>query len=110
MANVNLETGKIYGAKQGSKTFYHEKGHLRFEDEAFKGNLTRQIQDLSLRVLIFTMALHIIYPLSLLKVVLIITLLLSIISEVYEELWCWAYAKKQLNGKKDDDNKTPTEV
>lgn len=108
MANVNLETGKIYGCKEGTKTYYHEEGHLKFEDEAPKGNLTRQLQDLSIKTLLFTCALAIIYPHYFWKAMLIILILISCFTEIYEELWCWKYAEEQLKLKRDDSNKSTT--
>ena len=111
MANVNLETGKIYGCEKGTKTYYHEVGHLKFEDEASKGNLTRQLQDLSIKSTLFGCALGFIYPHFYLQVFVVITLLTSIFTELYEELWCWNYAEEQLKLKRDDSNKhTDTQI
>jgi len=105
MANVNLETGKIYGCKEGTKTYYHEVGHLKFEEEAPYGNMTRQLQNVSVRALLSVMALFIIYPLDLFRGMVVLCLLVSSFSEIYEEAWCWLYANKELKlrGKKEDD-------
>lgn len=109
MANVNLQTKKIYGTEKGTKTYYHEVAHLKFEDKAPYGNLTRQLQNLSLTSLIFSMAFAFIYPHYLWKVILLILILVSIFSETYEELWCWDYAKKRLI-KRDDTNTTRRKI
>lgn len=104
MANVNLTTGKIYGAEQGSKKYWHEVGHLKFEDESMWGNLTRQIQNLSMRFLIFVMAFAIISDLALFKFIMVLLLIGSIASEFYEEIWCWEYANRQIKEAKECDN------
>ena len=97
MANVDLETGKVYGAKEGTKTYGHELAHLRFEDEAPAGNITRQIQDISFKSIVFFTALYILYQFWITRIVVIFALIFSIASEIYEELWCWNNAKKEVN-------------
>jgi hypothetical protein len=95
MAHVNLTTGKIYGCKRGSETYYHEVGHIKFEDKAKYGIQVRTMQSVSLRILLISIALYCIYPLWLLKLVILAGVLISIGSELYEEKWCWNYAKKK---------------
>jgi len=34
MANVDLQTKKISGCTHGTKKYYHEEGHLQFEDKS----------------------------------------------------------------------------
>jgi hypothetical protein len=92
MANVNLKTGKIYGCKEGTKTYYHELGHLEFEEHAPKGNLIRQLQDLSIKALLFILGLNVIYPLKLFKWLTLACILISCFTEIFEEAWCWKYA------------------
>jgi hypothetical protein len=109
MASVNLETGKISGCTKSSKTYYHEVGHLKFEEEHPRGIQVRIIQNLSLRVLLFSIGLYCIYPLAFMKSVIFASILSSILSEMWEEAWCWNYAKLQLKAKVINENtKTKT--
>jgi hypothetical protein len=101
MANVDLKTGVIKGAVKGTKTYRHEQGHLKFEDEYKFGNFIRVCQELSLKFLLFAVAFQLLYPNIFFKIFIIIFMLISIYSEIIEEAWCWAYANnKQLNGEK----------
>jgi len=105
MANVNLENGLITGAIEGTKRYYHEEGHLKFEEYSDHGNRIRVIQDLSLRFLIFTLAFELIFSWIYFKWMIIIFILLNIFSEMYEEIWCWKFSfnKSKLNQEKEDD-------
>lgn len=101
MANVNLETNKIYGTDKGTKTFYHEIGHTLFQDSKY-GNSIRLMQDNSLNLLIFSIAFNSLYSCLLFKILILFFILLNIFSEMYEEWWCWDYANKILKGERDD--------
>jgi hypothetical protein len=103
MANVNLETGKISGCEKWTKTYYHEKAHLIFEDKCDVGNTIRSIQDLSFKYLVGIMAIKILWGASGFLVCMIIILLTTnIVSEIYEEVWCWNYAKNVMREKERD--------
>lgn len=107
MASVNLTTGKISGCKKGSETYYHEVGHLKFEEENPVGVKVRSTQGMSLRILLIVIGLYCIYPLWIMKLVILTGILISILSEMYEEWWCWDYAKLQLKLKViNEDKKT----
>lgn len=103
MANVDLTTKKITGAKKGTKTFYHELGHIKFEKECKWGNTVRVIQDQSFKTLIFSTALTVLEPVLILKAIVVLCLLANIFSEIFEERWCWNYARDKLLGKKNRD-------
>ena len=100
MANVNLATGKIYGCKEDTLKYYHEVGHLKFEDEAHNGNAIRQLQYISLLFLIYATGFYVLLPNEYLKWLLISLMLTNIFMEMYEEYWCWLYARQ-----KKDENK-----
>jgi hypothetical protein len=100
MANVDLITKKIYGAEKGTETFYHEYAHLIFEDKCKIGNEIRVGQDLSFRWLVFIIAFALLLGSNIfMKGLIIIWILISIFFEMYEEIWCWKYAKKTLREK-----------
>jgi hypothetical protein len=103
MANVDLKTGVITGAEKGTKTYYHEQGHLVFEKENPNGNNIRIWQELSIKFLIFCMAFYILYPNTILKMFILILIFLSITTELIEEAWCWKYAQIKM-GKMSDDS------
>jgi len=107
MANVDLQTKKIHGAVPGTKKYYHEVGHLNFEDESPIGNLTRVIQDFSFKALVFLVAFHIMLPCKLFLELIVLDIMINIFSELYEEQWCWRYANYKLKEeiKKRDDTK-----
>lgn len=102
MANVNLQTKKIYGCKRGTKTYYHEQAHLLFEDNAPQGNLIRQWQGLSFTTIIYILFFNMLYPSWIWKVSGILLVLISIGTELYEEFWCWKWANLKLRKKEDD--------
>jgi len=102
MANIDLTTGKIYGAVEGSKKYYHEVGHLKFEEECELGNFIRIWQDLSFKTLLFATALAYLSKFFILNFLIIICLLINIITDIYEEHWCNNYAKKIMRDKSDD--------
>lgn len=102
MANVNLRTGKIYGAEKCTKKYWHEVGHLKFEEQFKYGNLVRGIQDFSFRLLIFAIGFYVLLQYALLKVSIIILMLVNIFSEILEERWCWMYADYKLREKESD--------
>jgi len=109
MANVDLTTKKISGCSPGTKKYYHEEGHLLFEDKASVGNLIRVIQDLSFKSLVFLMAFQLMKPCALFMILIIFSILSNIFSELYEEEWCWRYARIKLKmeeGKRDDTKAT----
>ncbi len=109
MANVDLQTKKISGCTHGTKKYYHEEGHLQFEDKSPIGNFIRVIQDLSFKTLVFLIAFQVMKPCSFFMSLIIIFIVSNILSELFEEEWCWRYAKIKLKmeeGKRDDTNAT----
>ena len=100
IANVNLENNKIFGAKKGTKKYYHELGHLKFESSCKIGNRIRVIQDFSQKFLLFLVAFEVLLPNEYFETLIIVLILLSIYSEIYEEKWAWNFAKRM--GERDD--------
>jgi len=99
MANVDLITGKIRGAVQGTKQYEHEVGHIMFEDLCSDGNLIRVMQDLSFKTIVFATAFYILMPFEIFKGLILLSIIFSIFAEMYEEYWCWNFAKKSLREK-----------
>lgn len=97
VAIVNTVTGKIINCKRGSKEWWHEKGHIEFANDK-KGIELHYWQNNFF---------HYSYILLMLSVFWIIELmylsisfyLLYIAMDIYEERWCWAYAKNKMKAK-----------
>jgi hypothetical protein len=104
MANVNLITGKIYGCKKGTRTYYHEEGHLRYESTDV-GRSVRINQEVSIDFLLTMVALGTIYPSLFFKILIAIGLLWKIFSVMKEEKDCWVYANNKMREKRDDDRR-----
>lgn len=100
MASVNLQTGKIMGCIKGSKTYYHEEGHLKYDSSPF-GRTIRTMQEFSLDALIMFTALCVIRPNIPFKIIILFLIMVRIFSMFIEEQNCWAYAKRKLNEVKD---------
>jgi hypothetical protein len=109
LAHCDIETGKIYGCKENTFTYYHEEGHITFANSQ-KGSTTHLVQKysfhywmLSLTFLVIAMAYS---HFNILKYLLPFPSLFLFIYfgiDFFEELWCNRYAKNKLkevkNGK-----------
>lgn len=96
MAYADLMTGKIYGAKKGTLKYFHEEGHLRYEDNE-SGRRIRMLQEVSSDSVVTSLVIFIIYPCFVFKLLVLIIFLLKIYSNMKEEWDCWKYAKYKLN-------------
>lgn len=102
-AHCDIETGKVYGVTEGTKAWYHEEGHMIF-NEMEKGSTLHLYQKYLLHawMLFFTASIlmgKIAYYVG------TICLFAYFTIEMYEELWCEKYAKTKFkekqNGKTD---------
>jgi hypothetical protein len=101
MAYANLNNNKIYGCKKGTKTYYHEEAHLKYEDTS-NGRTIRIYQELSKDMLLKFVAIWLIFPNSVIKLLIFGCLLFSIFSTIKEELDCWKYARNKMKVMRDD--------
>ena len=93
-AIVDITTGKIIGAKEGTKVWYHEVGHLEFSKSDFGIRFHYWQQN----IFVWVVATILIALLIGIKALIIIPVLLFMtwnIMELYEEWWCWKYAKNK---------------
>lgn len=95
----DVNTGKIYGCAEGSKNWWHEKGHIEFYNSGL-GTVTyvRKEHNLTFFILFASLAL-IIMPFNRLTYMFftIATVIFGIqyfYYYIYEELWCNKYAKQ----------------
>lgn len=94
MALVDLSTGKIFGCKEGNKVWYHEKGHIVFNNSNFGAKINYYgsffqmlaVFFLSLSIIINNLLLH----------VFTFCLGLSVVAcYLFEETWCWVWGLKE---------------
>lgn len=93
-AFADTSTGKIYGAKEGTKTWWHEKGHLKYNktDKGARRNFNFQSY---LFITICMTVIALFFPFF--KFIALATLLITIYYYSFEEIWCWVYAFKMYN-------------
>jgi len=91
MAIVDLNNGKIYGCKENSMVWKHEKGHIAFNNMNF-GVKINYYQSFFLMLAVFSTTLAILIDTLLIKVVSFVLALSVIIFYILEEAWCWGYA------------------
>jgi len=104
MAHCDIVTGKVYGVQEGTKEWFHEEGHLIF-NEMEKGSTLHLYQKYALHgwMLMFSASIlmgKLAYYFGM------ICLFAYFGIEIYEELWCENYAKTKLKSKEDKDGKT----
>ena len=92
---VNLNTGKIYNCKKGSKIWWHEKGHIVFDRLEVTAKL-KLTQNYIFWVWMLSTTLSIVDKYMLFLSIPLCLWYIGI--EFYEEWWCNNYAKrKHLN-------------
>lgn len=99
MPIVDLQTGKIYGCEKYSYSWWHEKGHLEFNNHD-KGVLYNYRKELFLKMCILLLIANSIYECIPFKFILVALGTLSLYYYFYEELWCWKYALEFKKKKK----------
>jgi len=105
--HCDILTGKIYGCEEGSWVWYHEKGHIEFNNQERTSRL-KLYQEYLFWLWMFTVTLSTInkYMLALALPSMLIYLFLFI----YEEFWCNKYANKHYNDYKSKDEEDWKEV
>jgi len=99
-AKINLRTGKIIGAEKGTFAFYHEKGHLAY-DNSDRGITNGVYQNGALygALLSFVFA----YAFDIFKILSGIFVFIVVGLAVYEEVQCNIYASDMMD-KKEESN------
>jgi hypothetical protein len=92
-AKINLRTGKIIGAEEGTFAWYHEKGHLVYDNSA-RGIINGVNQNMSMLCSFIFLVLG--QWLMLFSILAVFSVVYMVGLTVYEELWCNAYAREQL--------------
>ena len=93
--HCDITTGKIYGCKKGSKEWWHELGHIKFQE----------LQSTSVLIMWQGVA-HLLWMFSLtlsifnryMMWIAIPMLIIYIFVDIYEEYWANRYAKEHYKG------------
>jgi hypothetical protein len=96
--HCDLETGQIYGCKEGSLKWWHEKGHLEFNSSKNMSFLVL-LQHFALELMIPFVLGAFIWRLSLTIAILLYSVHIGLY--LYEEWWCNEYSKKKYKEVKD---------
>ena len=94
MAITDINSGKIYGCKENSSIWKHEKGHIAFNNCYF-GVKINYYQSFFLMLAVFSTTLALLIDGLFLKVLSFCLSLSVIIFYLFEEAWCWGYAFKK---------------
>ena len=98
MALVDLNTGKIYGCKKGSKVWYHEKAHIKFNDTEF-GVKINYFGSFFQMIAVFSIALGLVIKWLPIKLFGLVNAIGMIVCYLYEEIWCERMALKEYKTK-----------
>ena len=93
MPFVDLVTKKIYGCKEGSRSYFHEKGHLLF-DESDIGTRIKYYHYFFTMLTVVIIPFNFFINLLLLKIFTLICSFSVIITYLFEEFWCDLYSWK----------------
>lgn len=93
-AIVDTSTGKIIGAEKGTLVWWHEVGHLEYL-KTNRGVLNQYAQQQYFRITFLTTVCALFFDFF--KWGAITGLLLFLFYELYEEWWCWEFAKNNFN-------------
>lgn len=93
MATVDLQTGKIFGCKEKSKVWYHEKAHIKFNNTGW-GSKISYYQFFFMMIGVFFMSLYQVTGVYFFIIFAFINVLGMLLSYIYEEVWCWVVGLK----------------
>ena len=94
MATVNLQTEQIFGCKEGSKTWYHEKGHIVFNNLSW-GNKISYYSVFFQMIAVFFIALSLLINNVFLHLFAFLNALGMIVTYLFEECWAWSWGLKE---------------
>lgn len=95
---VSLVTGKIIGVEPGTREWYHEEGHIEFRETEEGIRHTNKRENLWQWIIVGIMAAILYKPLIFIPGVMYI---LMIKLDLKEEKWCWKYADRKMEEKKE---------
>ena len=93
MATVDLATGKIFGCKEHSKVWFHEKAHIKFNDTN-QGSKVSYYQFFFMMISVFFITIYLLTGWYYVAIFSFINALGMMMSYIYEEVWCWVVGLK----------------
>lgn len=96
-AHIDLSTGKIYGAKKGSWKWYHEKGHIEFNNNE-KLSFFIMLNEWSVLIMQWILVACFVNRLFIFPAIFVMAF--QMLFFVYEEWWCNQYATKKVKAYK----------
>ena len=100
MAAINISTGKIIGCEENSLKWFHEKGHL-----VYNNSIGIRIGIWQKNIFYFMICFIVLTPLFKLWPKLfcviggIVFFMIYLLIEIFEEIWCWRFAFKNRKEK-----------
>jgi len=94
MALVDLATSKIFGCEEGSKVWYHEKGHIVFNNSNWGAKINYYGVFFQM-IAVFFLALSLLINSLYLHLFTFLNALGMVVCYVYEEVWCWVYGLRE---------------
>lgn len=94
MAVVDISTGKIFGCVEGTKTWYHEKGHIAFANTEWGAKISYYGQFFQMVAVFFTV-LGVLVPERSVLVFAFVNALGMVCSYIYEEVWAWVWGLRE---------------
>jgi len=93
--HCDISTGKIYGCKKNSFSWWHEKGHLKF-NKSIRGSTLKLYQSYFLYSWMLFITLGFVVSSSLFHFISLLSLAIYFGIDFFEEIWCNIYAKKNV--------------
>ena len=94
MATVDISTGKIFGCLEGSKVWYHEKGHIAFANTEWGAKISYYGQ-FFMMVSVFFTSLGVVINSQPLMIFGFVNALGMVCSYIYEEVWAWVWGLRE---------------
>lgn len=88
---VDLTTKQIYNCNKNSLIWWHEQGHIKFNESNF-ASMLKIFQEYALLFWMFSMTFSILNKYMLILSIPLMFFYIAI--EIYEEVWCNRFAKK----------------
>lgn len=94
MAVVDLATGKIFGCEKGSKTWYHEKRHIIFNNTE-QGVKINYYGSFFQMIAVLFGCLGLVINWLPIKLFALTNAIGMIVCYFWEEIWCWVWALRE---------------
>lgn len=99
MPVVDLSTGKIYGCEKGTRSYYHEKGHLYFNSKEF-GVKINYYGSFFKMIAVFFVAVGVLTDSILVKSFGFVNAAGMMVCYIIEEAYCEIYAWRKMKRKR----------